>query len=110
MPIVWSCGSRAQCTWHDGHRQAPRWRCQACRALVSARTGTASVDIRTEVTTSLCGAVALAEGLRIRATGRLLGVDKDTVHHGLPVLGQHCQGVMPLYFPIIRSISNTFAS
>jgi transposase-like protein len=52
------------------------------------------VGIRTESTTYLCGAVALAEGMSIRATGRLLSVDKDTVNHWLPVLGRHCQGVM----------------
>ena len=44
--------------------------------------------------TSRRGTVALAQGLSSRATGRLLGVDKDTVHHWLPVLGWHWQGVM----------------
>ena len=47
--------------------------------------------IRTDVTTYLRGATALAEGMSIRATGRLLSVDKDTVNHWLPVLGAHCQ-------------------
>ncbi len=89
---------RAQFTWHDWHRQAPRWRCQACHALVSARTGTAYAGIRTESTTYLRGAVALAEGMSIRATGRLLSVDKDTVNHWLPVLGRHCQSVMNYVF------------
>jgi hypothetical protein len=37
---------------------------------------------------------ARAEGLSIWATRRLLSVDKDTVNHWLPGLGQHCQGVM----------------
>jgi hypothetical protein len=50
--------------------------------------------IRTDLPTSLSGATALAEGLRMRATGRLVRVDKDTVKHGRPVLGQHGQGVM----------------
>src|SRR4030095_7637950 len=44
------------------------------------------------------GAVALAEGLSIRATGRLLDVDKDTVNHWLPVLGRHSQSVMNYFF------------
>src|SRR5262245_11430836 len=34
----------------------------------------------------------------MRATGRLLGVDKDTVNHWLPILGRHCQGVMNYFF------------
>ena len=38
------------------------------------------------------------QGLSIRATGRLLGVDKDTANHWLPVLGQHCQSVMNYFF------------
>src|SRR5215831_9884091 len=66
--------------------------------LVSARTGTAYAGIRTDATTYLRGATALAEGMSIRATGRLLSVDKDTVHHWLPVLGAHCQHVMRYFF------------
>src|SRR5215831_12572850 len=76
------------------HRNAARVRCQVCGALVSARTGTAYAGLRTDATTYLRGATALAEGLSIQATGRLLGVDKDTVNHWLPVLGGHCQNVM----------------
>ena len=79
-PLFGQVAPRAQFTWHDWHRQAPRWRCRGCRALVSARTGTAYAGIRTEGTTYLRGAVVLAEGLSIRATGRLLDVNKDTVH------------------------------
>jgi transposase-like protein/IS1 family transposase len=97
-PLFGQVAPHAQFTWHDWHRQAPRWRCRACRALVSARAGTAYVGIRTESTPSLRGAVALAEGMSIRATGRLLSVDKDTVSHWLPVLGRHCQGVMHYFF------------
>ena len=36
--------------------------------------------------------------MSIRATGRLLSVDKDTVNHWLPVLGAHCQNVMGYFF------------
>ncbi len=97
-PLFGQVVPRAQCTWHDWPRQAPRWRCRACRGLVSARIDTAYAGIRTVSTTSLRGAVALAEGMSIRATGRLLDVDKDTVNHWLPVLGPHCQGVMNYIF------------
>jgi hypothetical protein len=84
----------AQLQFRGWHQQAARFRCQVCPGLVSARTGTAYVGIRIEATTYLRGATALAEGMRIRATGRLLHVDKDTVNHGLPVLGAHGQHVM----------------
>jgi IS1 family transposase len=71
---------------------------QVCPGLVSARTGTAYAGIRTDATTYLRGATALAEGMSIRATGRLLSVDKDTVNHWLPVLGAHCQHVLRYFF------------
>jgi IS1 family transposase len=91
-------GPRARFKLHDWHRQAPRFRCQGCGALASARTGTAYAGIRTDTDTYLHGATALAEGLSIRATGRLLGVDKDTINHWLPVLGRQGQGVMNYFF------------
>ena len=107
----WSCycrnpkcvlyGQMAPHAWlkyRGWHRNAARFQCQACGALVSARTGSAYAGLRTEAITYLRGATALAEGLRIRATGRLVDVDKDTVTHWLPVLGQHCQNVMNYFF------------
>lgn len=89
---------RARLKKHDRQRQAPRFRCQACDEIVSATTGTAYAGIRTEASTYLRGATALAEGLSLRATGRLVEVDKDTVNHWLPILGHHCQGVMNYFF------------
>src|SRR5215813_5062106 len=62
-PLFGQVAPRAQFTWHDWHRQAPRWRCRGCRALVSARTGTAYAGIRTGGATYLRGAVALADGV-----------------------------------------------
>jgi transposase-like protein len=83
------------CDWHFG---AARFQCRACYQRVAARTGTAYTGVRTDLSTYRRGAVALAEGVSIRATGRLLGVDKDTVNHWLPILGRHCQGVMNYFF------------
>jgi IS1 family transposase/transposase-like protein len=88
----------AQLKFRGWHRHAARFRCQVCPGLVSARTGTAYAGIRTDATTYLRGATALAEGMSIRATGRLLSVDKDTVNHWLPILGAHCQHVMRYFF------------
>jgi len=89
---------KGQLKFRGWHREAARFQCQACGQLVAARAGTAYGGIRTDLGTYLRGATALAEGLSIRATGRLLDVDKDTVNHWLPVLGQHCQGVMNYFF------------
>ena len=72
--------SRAYVKMHDWQRQGPRFRCARCGGIVSATTGTAYAGIRTDLNTYLRGATALAEGLSIRATGRLLGVDKDTAN------------------------------
>ena len=66
---------RAQVKMHDWQRQGPRFRCARCGGIVSATTDTAYAGICTDLTTYLRGATALAEGLRIRATGRLLDFD-----------------------------------
>src|SRR5437879_6842821 len=89
----------AQVERHDWQRQGPRFRCARCGSIVSATTGTAYAGIRTDLTAYLRGATALAAGLSIRATGRLLGVGNATANHGLPVLGGHCQGLMSYVFP-----------
>ena len=89
---------RSRLRLHAWQRHRPRFRCDVCGVVVSASTGTAYAGIRTDLNGYLRGATALAEGLSIRATARLLGVDKDTVNHWLPVLGRHCQGVMNHFF------------
>jgi transposase-like protein len=97
-PLYGRMAPGARLKFRGWHRNATRFRCPACGQLVSARTGTAYAGIRTEANTYLRGATALAEGMSIRATGRLLGVDTDTVNHWLPVLGRPCQGVMNYFF------------
>jgi IS1 family transposase len=60
--------------------------------------GTAYAGIRTLEAIYQSGARHLAEGTSIRATGRLLNVDKDTVCHWLPRLSAHCNRVMSYFF------------
>ncbi len=91
-------GEKARLKFFDWHRGAPRFRCQVCRALVSARIGTAYAGIRTNEDTYRYGATALAEGLALRAAGRLFALDKDTLCGWLPRLSQHCNGVMSYFF------------
>lgn len=81
--------------WQHGH---PRYRCQRCGEIVSATTGTAYAGIRTDLEVYRRGVKALAEGVSIRATGRLVEADKDTVNHWLPILGRHSQDVMNYFF------------
>jgi len=91
-------GAEARLKFRDWHWGAARFGCLACGQRVSTRAGTAYAGIRTELSTYRRGARALAEGLSIRGTGRLVEVDKDTLMHWLPILGQHGQGVMNYFF------------
>lgn len=91
-------GHQAQLRPRGTHNHAPRFECAACGHLVFARTGTAYAGIRVDEATYQMGAKLLAEGVAIRATARLLEVDKDTVCGWLPGLGQHCARVMAYHF------------
>lgn len=91
-------GRLAQLRPRGTHNHAPRFECSDCGHLVFARTGTAYAGIRVEEATYRMGAKLLAEGLAIRATARLLEVDKDTVCDWLPGLGQHGARVMTYHF------------
>jgi IS1 family transposase/transposase-like protein len=83
---------------HGSDRSEVRLRCTACGDGVSASTGTASAGIRTDVTQYALGATLLAEGLGVRATARILEVDKDTVQQGLRRLGMHRAALMASHF------------
>ncbi len=91
-------GAQACLKFRDWHREAPRFQCLACGALVSARAGTAYAGIRTDELTYRYGATALAEGLALRATGRLLTLDKDTLCGWLPGLSAHCHTLLNYFF------------
>jgi IS1 family transposase len=91
-------GSLSQLKMHDWQHGHPGYRCQRCGEIVSATTGTAYAGIRTDLEVYRRGVKALAEGVSIRATGRLVEADKDTVNHGLPILGRHSQAVMNYFF------------
>ena len=88
----------AQLRLYDWQRASPRFRCLKCRNVFSASTGTAYAGVRTDSTTYRRGVKVLAEGVSIRATGRLIETDKDTVQHWLPLLGQHCGKLMDYFF------------
>ncbi len=78
--------------------------------MVSARTGTAYAGIRTDLTQYALGAKLLAEGLGVRATARILEVDKDTVNHWLVCLGTHCGVVWHITFAICISLNVSWMS
>ena len=89
---------KARLKFEDWHRGALRFRCDVCDKRVYARTGTAYAGIRTDEMTYRYAVTALAEGLALRATGRMFGLDKDTLCSWLPRLGEHCENRMSYFF------------
>ena len=74
-----------------GQKQA---RCQACETPVSIRYGTAYLALHAESAIFEMAVRALAEGNAIRATARIVQVDKDAVCTWLDRAAQHCRLVM----------------
>jgi len=66
--------------------------------VVDVRQGTAYAGIRTNLQTYELGAKLMAEGMSIRATARILEVDKDTVGEWVARLGEPCAQVMAYHF------------
>ena len=91
-------GASSRLRPHGSDRGESCFRCTACGAIVEARAGTAYDDIRTSLLTYEFGAKLLAEGMSIRATARVLAVDKDTVCGWVRQLGAQCAGVAAYHF------------
>ena len=68
-------------------------RCRTCKARFSERKGTPLFDSRLPQEKAVAVLRHLADGCGARQTGRLVGVDKDTVvRYGL-LAGGHAQGL-----------------
>jgi IS1 family transposase/transposase-like protein len=74
-----------------GQKQA---RCGACGTHVSIRYGTAYLDLHADPAIFETAVRALAEGHSLRATARIVQIDKDTVCAWLDRAAQHCRLVM----------------
>src|SRR5262249_165510 len=68
--------------------------CRACETSVSIRYGTAYLDLHAAPPIFETAVRALAEGNSIRATARIVQVDKDAVCAWLDRAAQHCRLVM----------------
>jgi IS1 family transposase/transposase-like protein len=75
-------------------RGIQRLMCKACDTTFSARHGTAYFGVRAEERIYTIAVRALAEGNSLRGTGRIVGVDKDTVCDWLTSAARHCRAVM----------------
>lgn len=74
-----------------GQKQA---RCQACGRSIALTYGTAYFDLDAEPALFDTVIRALAEGNGLRATGRIVQIDKDTVAAWLQRAAVHCRQVM----------------
>src|SRR5437867_5232893 len=79
---------------HGSTRGQKQARCQACGRRVALTYGTAYFDL--DAAPALFDTVtrALAEGHGLRATGRIVQIDKDTVASWLHRAAAHCRQVM----------------
>ena len=68
-------------------------RCRACKARFSERKGTPLFDARLPPAKVLAVLEHLAEGCGVRQTGRLVGVEKDTVTRYAVRAGDHAQAL-----------------
>lgn len=73
---------------------SPQALCKVCGQRVSIRYGTAYMNLHTDPMIFEMGIRALAEGNSLRATARIVAVDKDTVGDWLDETAQHCRLVM----------------
>jgi IS1 family transposase len=84
---------------HRGRdKEMPRLICQRCERTFSARHGTAYFGLEAEPRIFTIAMRALAEGNSLRGTGRIVGVDKDTVCTWLDRAGRHCRAVTASLF------------
>jgi transposase-like protein/IS1 family transposase len=69
----------------------PQALCRACGSSVSMRSGTAYLNLEADPAIFETAVRALAEGNSLRATGRIVQIDKDTACDWLERAGQHCR-------------------
>jgi transposase-like protein/IS1 family transposase len=72
----------------------PQARCNACRGSVALSYGTAYYGLQADRALFEMAVRALAEGNALRATARIVQVDKDTVCAWLDRVARHCRTVM----------------
>jgi len=76
-----------------GKHQTQLLKCKVCGRTFSARRGTPLFDLKADEQTFYEVIACLAEGNGIRATGRIKGVDKDTVARWLDKASKHIEAV-----------------
>lgn len=80
--------------FYGSQRLNRRLYCTRCSRAFSSRIKTAYYKVETEEQIFTIAMRALAEGNSLRGTGRIVGVDKDTVCAWLDRSGSHCRSAM----------------
>ena len=78
---------------HYGKRRAQLLKCKVCGKTFSTRRGTPLFNLKAEEETFYRAIGCLVEGNGIRATARILGLDKDTVCMWLKKASEHVEAV-----------------
>jgi IS1 family transposase/transposase-like protein len=86
--------AQSQIVRNGTYRGQKQGLCKACYRSISLRYGTAYYGLESDPTVFEMAVRALAEGNSIRATGRIVQVDKDTVCDWLNRAAQQCRLVM----------------
>ncbi len=76
-----------------GKNKTQVYQCKTCKKTFSERRGSALFYLQTDEVTIYRVQLALAEGNSLRATARIMGVDKDTVCRWLDRAAEHCEAV-----------------
>jgi transposase-like protein len=73
-----------------------RWilRCKTCKTRFSQTTGTPLHDVKLSPEKVELILKVTAEGVGVRATGRITGVSKDAVNRLILKVGEHCEKVL----------------
>src|SRR5436190_24357831 len=85
-----SAGNLTVCARYGRHQRRLLY-CKTCKARFSERKGTPLFDTRLPEDKVVAVLAHIAEGCGVRKTGRLVGVNKDTVVRYSLLAGQHAQ-------------------
>jgi len=97
-------GARLERHAYYGADRRVLYLCRECRQTFSETRGTFFFGLRTPHEKILTALQMIAEGGGIRATGRVVGVDKDTIQRWVELAGNHAEEVTA-YLLVDRHLS-----
>jgi transposase-like protein len=89
----WVSGAQLERHIYCGADRRVLYLCRECRQTFSENQGTFFSGLQTPRKTVLTALTMVAKGGGIRATGRVLGVDEDTVQRWVDRAGKHVEEV-----------------